>query len=406
MTYLDAGTCTGPDGFDPTSRSGVRATGRSVSTVRADRLRVLVTTPRFFPEIGGVETHVYEVSRRLARAGVEITVATTDLTGALPREEVVDGVQVCRTRAWPSDRDYYLAPGIHAAVREGSWDLVHCQGYHTLVTPLAMLSAWFTGIPFVVTFHSGGHSSRLRNAVRGVQRAVLRPLIVRASALIAVSRFEAQFFASRLRIPPDRFAVIPNGSNLQELVPPSNPNPDETLILSIGRLERYKGHQRVISALPRVREQIPDVQLRIVGSGPFERELRRCAREHGVADRVQLGPLPASDRAGMAALLSRAALVTLMSEYEAHPISVIEALAMRRPVLVADTSGLSEFARMGQARAIPLNSTPDEVAAAIVQQITDPLVAPEVELPSWDDCAASVLRVYRSILTGESPCEF
>jgi glycosyltransferase involved in cell wall biosynthesis len=266
-----------------------------------------------------------------------------------------------------------------------------------------MLSAWCTGIPFVVTFHSGGHSSRLRNAVRGVQRAALRPLIVRAAALIAVSRFEAEFFSSGLRIPQDRFVVIPNGSNLPDLPVPAATGRDETLILSVGRLERYKGHHRVIAALPRVREWIPNVRLRIVGSGPYERQLQRHARDCGVADLVDVGPIPASDRAGMSALLSHAALVTLMSEYEAHPISVIEALAMGRPVLVADTSGLSEFAQAGHARAIPLNSTANEIAAAIVQQIAEPPIA-RVEVPSWDDCAASVLRVYQNIVPGGPPC--
>jgi glycosyltransferase involved in cell wall biosynthesis len=340
----------------------------------------------------------------LAQKGVDVTVVSTDVSGALPTREQADGVQILRTRAWPTDRDYYLAPGIYSAVRTGSWDLVHCQGYHTLVTPVAILSALRVGIPFVVTFHSGGHSSRLRNALRGLQRSVLRPLITRAAALIAVSRFEADFFSQHLGIPRGRFVVIPNGSNLPEFTPPLASNRDETLILSVGRLERYKGHHRVIAALPRVREQIPNVRLRIVGSGPYEATLRRHAREHGVADCVEVGSIAATDRTGMAELLGQAALVTLISEYEAHPISVVEALAMHRPVLVADTSGLSEFAEAGHARAIPLDATVEQTASAIVRQISDPITAPCVALPSWDGCAESVLRVYQAVAAGEAVC--
>jgi glycosyltransferase involved in cell wall biosynthesis len=212
-----------------------------------------------------------------------------------------------------------------------------------------------------------------------------------------VSDFEADFFASRLRIPRHRFAVIANGSNLPRCAPEATPA-DRTLVLSVGRLERYKGHHRVIEALPYVSERVPDVRLRIVGTGPYEPELRRLVQDMHLADKVEIGPVSASDRAGMASLLSQASLVALLSEYEAHSIAVLEALAMRKPVLVADTSGLHEFAERGQARAIPLNSSPREVAAALIEQLTDPIASSQVALPTWDECAAGVLQVYQSVV--------
>jgi glycosyltransferase involved in cell wall biosynthesis len=44
--------------------------------------------------------------------------------------------------------------------------------------------------------------------------------------------------------------------------------------VSCGRLERYKGHHRVIEALPLVQQTVPDATLHILGSGPYEKELR------------------------------------------------------------------------------------------------------------------------------------
>ena len=119
-------------------------------------LRVLMVTPRFFPDVGGVETHVYEVARRLARASVDITILTTDRSGQLPTSEPLEGVTVRRVRAWPEQRDYYFAPEITRVITQGSWDVVHCQSYHTLVAPMAMLAALRAHIPYVVTFHGGG----------------------------------------------------------------------------------------------------------------------------------------------------------------------------------------------------------------------------------------------------------
>src|SRR5207247_1956108 len=108
-----------------------------------------------------------------------------------PAAETVDSVQLRRVPAWPANGDYYFAPGIVTAIRAGHWDLIHCQGIHTLVPPLAMIAARQASVPYLVTFHTGGHSIRWRNAIRRLQWAALRPLLAGAARLIGVSRFEA-----------------------------------------------------------------------------------------------------------------------------------------------------------------------------------------------------------------------
>jgi glycosyltransferase involved in cell wall biosynthesis len=363
-----------------------------------------MVTPRYFPDMGGVETHVAEVSRRLARAGADVTILTTDRTGRLPASEQIDGVSIRRARAWPAQRDYYFAPGIARVLANEAWDVVHCQSYHTLVAPLAMLAARRAHIPYVVTFHGGGHSSRIRTALRGGQWALLRPLLACANRLIAIAKFEIALYSSRLRLPSDRFVFIPNGADLAP-APEAAPAPtDGTLIVSVGRLERYKGHHRAIAALPEVLKLRPDARLRIVGAGPYEPDLRRLAHNLGVHDRVEIGAIPPTDRQGMAATLASAALVTLLSDYETHPIAAIEALALKRPVLVTHTSGLGELADRGLARSVSLASRAAEVASAMLEQLRNPLVPPSLDLPSWDDCATKLLQLYQMVIRRSVLC--
>jgi glycosyltransferase involved in cell wall biosynthesis len=364
-------------------------------------LRVLLVAARYFPYMGGLETHVYEVGRRLVRAGVEVTILTTDVSGRLPAVEEADGMRILRVRAYPANKDYYFAPGIYGIITRGQWDLIHCQGYHTLVPPLAMLAAWRATIPYVLTFHSGGHSSHMRNVLRSLQWMMLRPLLARAGKLICVAGFEAEFFRMRLRLPAERFVVIPNGADLSEMwqraAPATSQKKDHPLIVSIGRLERYKGHHRVIAALPKVLEHVPDAQIRIAGAGPYESVLQQMARNLGVAERVEIRAVPPGDRRSMAALIARADLVALLSDYESQGIAVLEALALQRPVLVAGTSALQEFADRGLACAIPLESTPEEVAMAMVGQLRQPVVPRNVSLPTWEACAAGLLALYQDI---------
>jgi glycosyltransferase involved in cell wall biosynthesis len=359
-------------------------------------LRLLLVTARYFPFKGGIETHVYEVARRLVQANVEVQVLTADPGGHLAPEEWLDGVRVLRAPAWPDVEDYYAAPAVYGHIRRGKWDVVHVQGSHTFVPPLAMLAAKQARIPYVVTFHTGTHSSRLRNALRGVQWALLRPLFLGAARLIAVSRFEESFFRDRVGLPVARFEYVPNGSDLP--ASQARPASDRTLVLSVGRLERYKGHHRVIAALPKLIERRADAHLRILGSGPYEHALRKLARDLGVDDRVEILTIPAEDRRGMADALARANLVVLMSDGESHPVAVMEALAMGRPVLGASTSGLIELAQRGLLRAIPVDSAPEAVADAMLNQLVDPLVPDAVNLPTWDECARSLLDIYQAVV--------
>ena len=96
-------------------------------------------------------------------------------------------------------------------------------------------------------------------------------------------------------------------------------------------------------------------------------------------------------------LVAACDLVVLMSEFETHPVAVLEAVALGRPVLVAPGSGTGELAARGLARTVD-PADPERLAAAIVRELRDPLrPAPEL-MPTWDRCATELLGVYRNVL--------
>ena len=358
--------------------------------------RVLMVTARFPPLSGGIETHVKEVAPRLARLGLQVEVLTTDLSGEQPRRELVDGVEVVRIPAYPRGRDYYFAPGILPHIRAGRYDLVHLQGYHNLVAPLTMFAAWRARTPYVVSFHSGGHSARLRRMVRGLQRLALRPGFTTAARLVAVSEFELDLFRRSLGLRRSRFALIRNGCRMPP--PATAPDPNRPLVLSVGRLERYKGHHRLVAAWPFVLERRPTAHLRILGVGPYEADLRRQVVELGLSGQVEITSIPAGNPQAMSDALGQANLVALLSDYEAHPVAVVEALAVERPVLVTESSGLREIVTAGLARGIPPDAGSEEIARAVLQQVETPLVVSTAALPTWDDCALRLHDLYRSVL--------
>lgn len=366
----------------------------------ARRLRILMVTPRYPPDLGGVERHVWETARRIAASDCDVTVLCTDRTGKHVGRELSGGVDVWRVRAWGARRDHYLSPALWRAIGSGDWDIVHVQSYHTFVAPIAMARALQRRIPFLLTFHGGGHSSPRRHRLRRTQRAVLGPLIRRAAGLVAIARFEITEYGSELRVPPERFRLIPNGVDAPTVRASPVAEDRGTVVASIGRLERYKGHHRVLAAMPWVLETRPAAMLWIVGTGPQRQNLEEQARQLGISEHVEFRSVPSDDPQGMAQLLQGTHLVVSMSDFETHPLAALEAAAAHRPLVVADTSGLSELAEQGLARAVAADASSRCIADAILAELDSPFSPPSFELTSWDECAAQLLALYREIACG------
>jgi len=376
------------------------ATGRDSSVPQSDgRIRILLVSHKFPPYMGGIETHTYEVARRMAGRGHSVTVLTGDASGALPAEESVSGTRVVRVPAYPRSSDLFFAPGVYREISRGSWDIVHVQGFHTFVPPIAMLAALRRSAAFVMTFHSGGHSSPARNIIRGVQRKILSPLILRADGLIAVSQFEADHFAASLGVSRDRIVVVPNGAEIETGLTATPPPPSRPVILSVGRLERYKGHHRVITAFAEVLKRRPEARLRILGEGPYKAQLVDQVGRAGLQDRVAIGGIPPEQRQRMAAVLSEASVVVLLSDYEAHPVAALEAISLGCRVLANNSTGFAEMAAKGQLRGIDPNASPAEVADAIIEEIDSPAgSSPRIHINNWDDCASALLDIYQAVV--------
>ncbi len=333
----------------------------------------------------------------MATRGLDVTVLTTDLTGELPPVEHHEGLTVRRYPAWPSRADLYVSPSLARQIRRGGYDLVHVQGVNNFLPPMALAAAQRSGIPTVATFHTGGHSSRLRTMVRGAQWQVLRPLLRRTKALVAVCQFEVDVFARRLGLEPERIRLIRNGA---EPLPVGNGSPavsGDPLVSSVARLERYKGHHRLIAAMPALLEIAPGAHLAVIGRGSFEHQLRRLASRLGVEHAVTFTSFDATQREALGALLRSSDVVALMSEYEANPVAVMEALALGRKVVVADTSGLSELASEGLATSVALDESPRVLAGVLARVAAGPDPA-AVDLPTWDGCADRLCALYEEIV--------
>ena len=210
--------------------------------------------------------------------------------------------------------------------------------------------------------------------------ALAARLYRRADVVACLSRTLAEDTVRTARVPSERVAVVPLPVSRRELAaaaagPAPHPWLEEgapPVVLALGRLERVKAFERLVAALPRVRERVP-ARLMILGEGRERRRLEAQARALGVADHVTLpgwvdNPYPHLDRA---------AVVALTSLREGLPTVLIEALALSRPVVAVDCeSGPREILADGRYGALVPPGDQTALAEALVAAAAGP--APSV----------------------------
>jgi glycosyltransferase involved in cell wall biosynthesis len=101
----------------------------------------------------------------------------------------------------------------------------------------------------------------------------------------------------------------------------------------------------------------------------------------------------------MATALAESSVVAALSDYEAHPVAVMEALCVARPVVGYDIAGIGELIAEGWVRGVPYGAPAATVAEELVKAMSSPSLIDHVQLPSWGSCADQLAHVYLSSLT-------
>lgn len=297
-------------------------------------MKILQVAPRYPPQAGGVETHVKEISERLIERGHEVTVVTTDSGNGGKRRERRNGVSVRRYRSVAPNGAMHFCPQITAAVRRSNTDVVHAHNYHSFPLFFAALGA--DKRRFVVTTHyHGGSSSPARDRLLLLYRPLGRWAVRRADEVVAVSEWEQRQLKSDFGVAA---TVIRNGVEIEQFAEAEPVERKRPYLLTVGRLEEYKGVQHVISALV----ELPEYDLLIAGSGSYRRELEQIAREHGVENQVIF--LGYVDDNVLPNLYAGADVYVTMSEFEAYGMTVAESLAAGTPCVVRAAGGLQDWA--------------------------------------------------------------
>ncbi len=271
----------------------------------------------------------------------------------LPRH-ALDTVTDLPAGSWQSPpragRWRYTASAVVDAIRHRP-KLVFCG--HLYMAPLAALIARFCRAQLIVQTHGIEAWQRPSSLIRWATEA--------ADLILAVSRYTRAEVLRWAAIEPDRVVVLPNTVSARftpgdrALARRRFGLGHEFALLTVSRLaasERYKGHESVILALPRLLTEGLDPMYLIAGEGDDRPRLEDLVREAGVQDRVRF--LGAVDAEALPDLYRAADLFVMPSSGEGFGITFLEAMACGTPALglgaKGDRDALVPMQRLGTAQ--------------------------------------------------------
>lgn len=196
--------------------------------------------------------------------------------------------------------------------------------------------------------------------------------------LVAVSQFVGTQTMRRLHIPPERVLVIPNSVDLERFAPPApgererdraqlGLGTEDRVLLSVGKVNRGKGNDLLIAAMPAVLRKAPRVRLLLLGTGPEVPRLESYAQELGVRQAVHF----LGRQQDVRRYLCLADLFVFSSHYEGLPLAVLEAMSCGLPCLLSDIPPHREIADAGRS-ALLVTADPDAWARGILHLLGEP----------------------------------
>jgi len=317
---------------------------------------------------GGAQEHVFNLVTRMDRARYDVSVVSLSPGSAVRKLQRHDiDVMVI------DEPDDAIATGILAAhLADVRADVVHNHMYRAeIVGTKAAIALGEAGHrrPWVI---STVHSSRIRSAEDQEEMRRLTPAI---NHLIVVSNAIDRKVVDEGRTEAPR-SLIYNGVDLERydhqepcctLREEYGMEPHSQIVGVVGRLELEKGHPTLLEAWPHVLRACPDAYLMVVGEGSRYDALQEIARELEIAHRVVF----TGRRDDIPAVTAAFDVAVLPSHREAQGLTILEAMALSRPVVASNVGGIPEMIQDGVTGLLVPPQDPPALATAIVRLLRD-----------------------------------
>ena len=373
-----------------------------------ERLRVLFVSDHFGHADGvihGATRYFLTVLPRLPQHRVDLHVAF--LRGEHSASERIKRQGITPTFFGRSKFSPLSILDVLRTVRRERIEVIHCAGIKGILT--SRIAGRLTRVPVVSHLHdSEPVPSLFRQLMRWTDKFSIRNL--------AVSRDVADHAVATLGIHPQRIEVLPNGLMLDEIrsIPEKAGRtfrrdvgllPEARVIGIVGRLAAVKGHDTLLRAMPTVLAKEPLARLLIIGDGPDREMLNKRVSELGLDGYVTF----TGQIEDVYSALRAIDVVMMPSLREGLPYSLLEAMAMDKPVVASAVGGLAETIRHCENGVLVRPSDAQALAEALISVLSDPLLLQTITHGAHETANSydierhidRVLAIYAALASGE-----
>ncbi|MBI3429517.1 MAG: glycosyltransferase family 4 protein [Actinobacteria bacterium] len=344
--------------------------------------KILFITNDFGPRSGGIESFIIGLIENLPKNSVLVYTSKQEETVGYDRSWLDNyGVEIIR------DRAKVLLPTLRVSravkrVAQSSQAEVACFG---AAAPLALLARGVrrAGVSRVVAITHGHEvwwakvfpfSLALRRIGDSVDALTyLGEFTKREISRVLSSKARAALVQLAPGIDVDHFSASNDAAQLRTTLGLEG----KKVVVSVGRLVRRKGQDRLIEALPVIRASIPNAHLLIVGEGSYGKHLKNLVRKNGVTEavtfvgRVQFSELPQYFGVGdVFAMPSRSRFGGL--EVEGLGIVYLEASSCGLPVIAGRSGGAPDAVIEGRTGVLVDGNRVEEISRAIIELFENP----------------------------------
>lgn len=324
--------------------------------------------------VGGAEVLAARISRELSPR-FRFVFACLDGLGTLGEELQSEGYDVVVLNRNPG-LDLGCARRLRHWLRRQGVAAVHAHQY----TPFFYCLA--SGIlrrrpPILFTEHGRWFPDYPRHKRMWFNRMFLR----RTDRVVAVGEHVRQALVDNEGIRRDRIQLVYNGVDIErfggeaamraEVRRELGLADDDFAVLQVARLDALKDHVTAIRTIAAARRHSPqdrNIVLLVAGEGPEEASIRDEIARLGVGDRVRMLGL----RRDVPRLLAAADAFLLTSISEGIPVTLIEAMAARLPIVATRVGGVAEVVVDGETGRLAAAGDAEKLAAALVQLAAAP----------------------------------
>lgn len=362
---------------------------------------------------GGMSVFLRSVAQALALAGVKADVYAAS-HGLCPAPSGAAPLNL--THVAPEDAPGFADDLLAAVEASGMrYDLVHSH-YWTSVEPGLRLAEWL-GVPHVFTGHT---VAAIKEHAGGapepdVRKELEAAALRRSQAVVTFTEEESTLLRDLLGLAPYKAHAVPMGVDAAlfgrqpraEARAALGIGPRERVVLSVGRIEPYKGTDVLVRALALMRNS-GDVRLLVVGGADGEPGvdwLRETARLGGVSGSLDWrGAVPQPE---LPRYYAAADVCAVPSLHETFGLAALEAMACGSPVVASDAGGLRGLVRHGETGLLCPPGDAIALAEALEAVLSDPQRAQHMGQAAllrahpftWDASAARLAEVYRQVVS-------